>query len=686
MRAIFTFIFASFILSFSLSLAHASSFTSEDIFNLEYASHPQISPQGDWIVYTRNSFDIQQDNTKRALWLINTKTGAHTPLFADQASYSNATWSPDGQRLAFTSNRAGKNQIHVYYVAEKTVAAVTSVPSSPADISWSPDGSKIAFTMSVKAARTAFSAEVKMPKKPTGARWAAPAKIIERTYYQQDGPGILPDAYRQVFVVPSEGGAARQLTEGPYRHGGPLVWLTDNKSLVFSANRNEDWEYQTSESDLWRLNIENKGLQQLTQLPGSEFSPALSPDGKKVAFLFRSNEPAPYHNAKLHILDLNSLAIQKLQQNFDRSLENPQWINNQKLAVQYTDRGLTKLAEITLRDKLKTGVSDVGGVNVSRPYLSGSYSIASQGGQVAYTQGSSYRPAEIGWLKSVTQTNTQTLTKLNEDVLGHKSLGQVHEINYRSSFDGTEIQGWYITPPGFDPKKEPNKKYPLLLEIHGGPHLAYGPMFAAEQQRYAADGYIVFYNNYRGSTSYGKEHAMKLDGFYASERDFADHMSGVDALIEKGFVDENNLFIAGGSAGGIATTYAVGLTDRFNAAAATNPVINWVSKVLTADSYMGQITNQFPGKPWEALEHYWNRSPISLVGNVKTPVMLFSGEEDRRVPMSEIEQYYQALQLQQVDTAMVRVPGASHAVTARPSQMISKIEHTLAWFRLYKKD
>jgi acylaminoacyl-peptidase len=210
-------------------------------------------------------------------------------------------------------------------------------------------------------------------------------------------------------------------------------------------------------------------------------------------------------------------------------------------------------------------------------------------------------------------------------------------------------------------------------------------MFSAELQRYAAEGYVVFYNNYRGSTSYGEAFALLLDGFYSSERDHADHMSGIDALIAKGFVDANNLFIAGGSAGGIATTYAVGLTNRFNAAAATNPVINWISKTLTADSYIGQIGNQFPAMPWEDFAHYWQRSPLSLVGNVTTPTLLFSGENDRRVPMSEIEQFYQALKLRQVDTAMVRVPGASHNVTARPSQMISKIEHTLAWFKLYKK-
>lgn len=212
------------------------------------------------------------------------KTAEHTPLCADQARYSNATWSPDSKRLAFTSNRQGRNQIHVYFVAQKTTAAVTEVAKSPSDISWSPDGKSLAFTMNVAAAKTKFAASVYTPKKPSGAKWAAPATIVERTYYQRDGAGVLADEYRQVFVVPSEGGTARQLTAGPFRHGGPLVWRADNSALVFSANRDEKWEYQTAESDLWQVNVQTAELTQLTDLPGSEFSATLSADGNKLAF------------------------------------------------------------------------------------------------------------------------------------------------------------------------------------------------------------------------------------------------------------------------------------------------------------------------------------------------------------------------------------------------------------------
>jgi len=320
-------------------------------------------------------------------------------------------------------------------------------------------------------------------------------------------------------------------------------------------------------------------------------------------------------------------------------------------------------------------VDSLGGNSLGRPYLSGSYTVSKKN-LVAYTHGTTLRPADVAVSD---QKEIRILTSLNEDLLSNRILGTTHEIKYASSFDGAEIQGWYITPPGYDPKK----KYPLILEIHGGPHSSYGPQFAAELQRFAAEGYVIFYNNYRGSTGYGEDFALLLKYKYSSEEDFADHMSGVDELIKRGIADPSNLFITGGSAGGIATAYAIGLTNRFKAAVVAKPVINWISKVLTADSYIYQIPYQFPGMPWDEYEHYWKRSPLSLVGNVTTPTMLITGEDDQRTPISETEQFYQALKLQKVDSVMIRVPGASHGIAGKPSRLNAKVDNILAWFRQY---
>ena len=655
-----------------------TTFQAEDIFQLEYANQVSISPDGKYIAYIRNSFDDMKDNTHRSLWLIDTETGQHLPIFDDEFSYGSLAWSNDGTRLAFASNRSEKNQIHVHWIKEQRTAKVTHVNNSPGSISWSNDDSQLAFTMSVNAEPTPFAKSVKKPKKPKGAKWSESPIIVEEAYYQRDGRGVLEPAHTQLFVVPAEGGTARQLTDGPYRHGGPLAWTEDDSQIVFSGNRSEDWAYQVNESDLYSVSLSSKEVTQVTDKPGRESSPQFSPDGERLAYLHSSNEPVPYHKSQLWVMDWSERSETELQADFDRSFSSPQWTGNDSLAVSYADQGKTVVADVTLSNELTNRVDDVSGVYVSRPYTMGSFT-ASKTGAIAYTKGSEYRPADVGYQPQ--DGEAVQFTQLNEDLLGHRELGKVHEIRYESRYDGQEIHGWYITPPNYDE----NKEYPLLLEIHGGPHLSYGPHFAAEHQRYAAEGYVVLYVNHRGSTSYGKDFAMLLDGNYSSPYDFADHMSGIDLLIDKGIADSDNLFIAGGSAGGIATAYAVGLTNRFNAAAATNPVINWVSKVLTADSSIGQITNQFPGMPWEELEHYWQRSPLSMVGDVETPVMLFTGEKDRRTPISETEQFYQALKLQKVDTAMVRVPGAFHGVTARPSNMIAKIEHALAWFEQYKK-
>lgn len=661
------------------TVAISSKLQAEDIFSLEFANDVQISPDGRYVAYVRNSFDIMSDGTRRALWLLDTQSGQHTPLFADQHSYGNPSWSPDGKRLAFTSNRSGRNQIHVFWVAEQRTAAVTEVQQSPSQLAWSRDGQHLAFMMAVPEPKSDFAKSVKSVKKPEKAKWGQAPIIVERTLYQRDGRGVMPSSYSQVFVVPSEGGSARQLTTGPFQHRGPLTWLADNSAIVFSANRTADWEYQSRESDLWQINLADNSLTQLTDWPGDEYASTLSADGKQLAFLHGSNAPEPYRNPSLHRMVMSSGTVEAIVADFDRELERPQWVGSDRLTVQYADRGRIKVADVSMNGELSTRVIDVGGIYASRPYTMGMYSVATNTGAIAYTQASAYDLANVA---VQSKGAARTLTGLNDDVLAHRDLGEVREINYTSSFDGTEIQGWYILPPGY----ETGKRYPTMVEIHGGPHLSYGPFFAAEHQRYAAEGFVVLYVNYRGSTSYGKDFAMLLDGHYASERDFADHMSGIDKLIEMGIADPNNLFIAGGSAGGIATAYAVGLTDRFNAAAATNPVINWVSKTLTADSSIGQIQNQFPALPWEALEHYWKRSPLSLVGNVTTPTLLFTGEKDRRTPMAETEQFYQALQLQKVPTVMVRVPDAYHGVTAKPSRIVAKIEHTLAWFKRYQKE
>ena len=648
-------------------------FKSEDIFNLEYVSEVQVSPNGKYIAYVRRSNDVMSDSSRANVWLASVDGKSHRPLLSSKKNYYSIRWSPDGSRLAYLSNEEGKPQLYVRWMDTGQTALVTNVTSSPSNITWSPDGKYIAFTMSVDAKEKPL--DVKMPKKPEGAKWSPKFQYITKARYQADGKGVLDPAYTHIFIVPSDGGTARQLTSGNYHHNGRLSFAPNGEKIYFSANRSDNWEYEPVEADIFSVDMTGN-IEQLTQDKGRESSPVVSPDGKYIAYAYRDDEKVMYKNSYLYVMNSDGSEQRNITKDIDNSVSNFHWKDNKRIYFQQSVRGLAQVDVVSLSGSVKAVAKGLGGTTLGRPYVFGTYHAV--GDVVAYTKGRTDRPADL----FVTTRKERQLTALNEDVLGHKQLGEVKEVVYPSFIDGEEIQGWYILPPNYDS----SKTYPLILEIHGGPNLAYGPVFTAELQRMAAEGYVVFYDNHRGSTGYGERFALLLQGKYSSEYDFADHMSGVDALIEKGIADPERLFITGGSAGGIASAYAIGLTNRFKAAVVAKPVINWLSKVLSADSGLYQIPFQFPGKPWDNVEHYWKRSPLSLVGNVTTPTMLITGVEDKRTPMSETEQFYQALKLQKVDSVLVKVPGSPHGIAAKPSRMIGKIENILAWFKKYDSD
>ena len=653
----------------------AGRFSADDVFQLEYAGDPRMSPDGSRIVYERRSNDIMTDAARGNLWIIDSNGDRHRPLVSGTESASSPRWSADGERLAFIRSTDTGTGIFVRWMDTGETGLVMNLQESPSDLSWSPDGRWLAFTMMVPRASEPLA---KPRSPPEGADWSPPVEVIDTARYRWDGRGFLEPAYRHIFVVPTDGGTPRQVSDGDFDHAGPLAWTPDSARIVFSANRHEGWELESGESDLFSLSVDDGSLTQITDRPGGESSPAVSPDGRYIAYAANPNHMVSFNTSVLHVIGSDGSGDRPLTADLDRSVGNIAWAGNRRVFFQFDDRAVRKVAAADLRGDIEVVAEGLGSTSLGRPYTSGSYTV-SRDGAVAYTAGSADRPADVA---VAVRGTTQVLTALNEDLLGDRMLGEVHEIVYRSAFDDQEIQGWYVTPPGY----VEGETYPLILEIHGGPHLAYGPYFSAEIQLMAAAGYVVFYDNHRGSTGYGEDFAMLLHHRYSSPDDFADHMSGIDAMIERGIADPDNLFITGGSAGGIASAYAIGLTDRFRAAAVAKPVVNWISKTLTADSYIGQISHQFPGMPWEEFEHYWQRSPLSLVGNMVTPTLLITGEDDYRTPISETEQLYQALKLKGVDTVMVRVPESSHGIAGRPSRLVAKVDNILAWFERYKAD
>lgn len=650
-------------------------FQFDDVFELELAVDPQISPDGARIVYARNSMDIMKDRRRSRLWIMNADGSNHKPVTSGSTNESSPRWSPDGSKLAYVSTEEGRPQIFVRWMNGGQSASLAQLPSAPANITWSPDGAWIAFSMFVEERGSSF---VSLPAKPEGAEWAKPARVIDDLNYRADGRGFLKDGHRHLFVLPAEGGTPRQITTGPYDHGGTISWSSDGDHIFVSANRRENAELDPGNSEIYRIALEDASITPLTDRQGPDFNPVVSPDGSQIAYLGFDDRYQGYQLMRLHVMDSDGSNPRLVSATLDRSVSHPLWsADGNGLFVQYDDEGNTKIAYINLEADVEVLAEDAGGLSLGRPYGGSSYSI-SQNGTFVFTLSRPSFPADLA-AGTVGSDRIVRLTHLNEDLLGRKTLGETEEIWYTSSYDGRRIQGWVVKPPDFDPSKE----YPLLLEIHGGPFSNYGDRFAAELQLYAANGYVVLYTNPRGSTSYGEEFGNLIHHNYPGE-DYDDLMSGVDAMIEKGYIDEDHLFVTGGSGGGVLSSWIVGKTDRFAAAVVAKPVINWYSFVLTSDGPGFFYKYWFPGFPWDHTEHYMARSPVSLVGNVSTPTMLITGEADYRTPISETEQFYTALKLRGVETVMVRIPDASHGIANRPSHLISKVAHVLKWFDMHQ--
>ncbi|AKS40592.1 Acylaminoacyl-peptidase [Wenzhouxiangella marina] len=636
----------------------------DDVFDLELAGDPRPSPDGERIVFERIWMDRQSDRARSMLWIMDADGSDLEPLTSRDRSVSSPRWSPDGTRLAYTSG----GQIFVRWMDSGREVRLADLPRGASNLIWSPDGRWLAFVMHTPEAD---GLPVQLPGRPQGADWAPDPIYIDRLFYRADGAGYVDAGWRHVYLLPAEGGSPSQLTEGPYHHGD-LSWSPDGQALLLTANRSGNAEREPQISDIYRLDLATRELERLNMERGPHARPRLSPDGRSLAWLGFEDRKLSYQANRLYVRELDGGEIRNLTEDLDRGIDDFAWDpDGRSLLIAYDHEGRGLLARQRLNGRREVLTDTLGGMSYGRPYSGGDFSVGASG-LIAFTHLSSERPAEVAVLE---RNRVRVLTELNRDFLADHELGEVEEFWYESSVDGRRLQGWIIHPPGFDP----SQRWPLILEIHGGPHTTYGPGFAMELQLMAARGYVVLYTNPRGSTSYGEDFANLIHHDYPSE-DYNDLIDGVDAVIERGYVDPEQLYVTGGSGGGVLTAWIVGQTDRFRAAVSVKPVINWYSFVLSADAYAYFTEYWFPGPPWEHQEHYMARSPISLVGNVTTPTMLMTGEADYRTPISETEQYYQALKLRGIDTAMVRIPEAPHAIYRRPSNLMAKVAYILYWF------
>jgi dipeptidyl aminopeptidase/acylaminoacyl peptidase len=643
----------------------ADRLTLDTFLEMETVTDPQFSPDGAQIIYTRGWVDKLNDTRESALWIMNADGSRNRFLVKG----SGARWSPAGDRIAYTAPGEPRgSQVFVRWMdAEGATAQVTRVEQAPSGVAWSPDGTQLSFSALVEERNTW---PIKMPKAPSGAKWTEAPRIVERLNYRRDRTGFTDNGFRHVFVVPAIGGTPRQITSGNFDHTGS-EWTPDGKSILFSGLRVAADDYQWRESEIYAVNVADGNIRQLTSRKGPDGNPSVSPDGKLIAYTGNDHSRDTWTDSKIYLMNADGSNPRLISGEWDRSPAELRWsADGSVLYFTAQDQGAQNLYFLPIDKGAKV-----------MPITIGQHMIAvsdiSKKGTVVGTLTSPKKPGDIVSFEMKTPSAIKQLTAVNDDVLAGKKLGDVTELRYTSK-DGLKIQGWYITPPDFDPAK----KYPMQLHIHGGPHAMYNVGFNFGWQEHAANDYVILYTNPRGSTGYGSAFGNAIKNDYPN-KDYDDLMAGVDALLGKGFVDPQNLFVTGCSGGGVLTAWTVGHTDRFAAASANCPVIDWLSFVGTTDGASWYYN--FEKLPWEDPSEHIRRSPLTYVGNVKTPTMLMTGVNDLRTPMPQTEQFYSALKLRKVPTAMLRFNDEWHGTTTKPSNFMRTQLYLRYWFDKYKR-
>ena len=628
--------------------------------NYEWTSNPTISPNGEQILYSRSWINLIDDKRETDLWIMN-KNGSTNRFFLNG---SNGKWSPDGSKIAFIKKgEPNGTQIFIKYLGvEGEPTQITKLEKSPSSMEWSPDGKFIAFLMHVSS--EAALDPIGVPERPKGATWTKGPQVIDQVDYSQDRVGFLERGFRQIFVVPSEGGTARQITFGEFDDiSGGISWLKDSESIVFSSYQKEDAEYARGQSNLYSVNINNLNLIELTSRDGTESSPTVSPDGSKIAFVGSTWTKNFYHDRKMYVMDIDGSNLRCITESLDQTPSPGVWGKNSS-GVYFNVRefGQSNVYHADIKGKVKKITN--GNHMLTMNDLVGSDAVAT------WTDPSN--PSDIISFSIDKPNKINRLTDVNKDIFYNVEFGEVEEITYKS-VDEKYVQGWIVKPPNFDS----NKKYPLVLRIHGGPHSMYHVGFNYNFQLHAAQDQVVLYTNPRGSTGYGYDFANAIQNAYPGN-DYDDIMYGVDEVISRGYIDENRMYVYGGSGGGVLTSWIVGKTDRFAAASVNYPVTNWFSFVGTTDGATWYYN--FKNYPWEDPSEHIKRSPLMYVANVKTPTMLMCGEEDLRTPISQTEEYYQALKMNKVPTVMIRFTDEYHGTSSKPSNFLRTHGYINAWF------
>jgi acylaminoacyl-peptidase len=667
--------FALIVFAASAVFAAKPGLNSDTIWDMRSVTEPQITKDGKSIIYVLGWSDKMVDQRYSSLWTISGDGKENRPITTGAFRDTSPRISPDGTRIAYLSNRSGKNQIHVRWLDTNQEAQITDLQQAPSNIEWSPDSKWIGYTARVPS-KPEFS--IRMPERPNGAKWADPPIVITKLRWTADGQGILQPGYTHVFVVSSTGGTPKQVTNGDYNHGGGqgggFNFSADGKSIYVSTNRIPDADYNLEGGDIYAYSIEDGSVKQLTHRKGPDSDPVPGPDGKKIAYVGHDWKFQSYTVNHLYVMDADGSNPKNLTPLLNLDVRAPHWSwDGKTIYFLVEEKGNSQLYSVDVdagtSKQVTTGVQQLGPT----------FTVANNQ-MVATVRSTPEQPGDLVVLPAYRDNAQSTrLTNVNESLMSQYQLGKVEELNF-DSFDGKPMQGWIIKPPDFDP----SKKYAFILDIHGGPHSMYGVSFQHEMQIQAAHGYVVLYMNPRGSTGYGEEFGNIIHTHYPGD-DFKDLMLGVDKMIEKGYIDPKKLCVTGGSGGGLLTAWAIGHTDRFAAAVSQYPVTDWVTQAGTADGGYTHSALWMKTLPWDNPQQLMEHSPIYYAKNFKTPTMVITGESDRRTPIAESEELYFALKAQKIPAVLVRVPEEFHGIRGRNSHYIEKIEYILAWMEKYTK-
>ncbi len=667
--------------------------TGTDLLKFQWVADPQISPDGREVAYVLVSVNEKEDRYDTSLWGVATSGNAQPRRLTAGPRDSSPRWSPDGRTLAFLRSPGEKDrpQIHLLSMSGGEARKLTDLPRGAGPPEWSPDGKTIAFTSNTNDQDLAEKKSPADLEKKERDEKNKP-RVITRAIYRFNNQGWLdPTRHSHVWTVPVTEGTepveAKQLTTGRYNEGG-LVWSRDGSRIYFTSTRVDEPYYDAPDADVYFVPAGGGEIQKAVDIDGPIADAEPSPDGARWAFRGFVNPAQRQSHTNDEVFVFAGGRATNLTADYDyepgSDLAGDQrpprgggstpivWTpDGRSLVFVTTEKGRSNLVKLDVGTRkiepLTTGDHDVM-----------AYSATRDASRFALAIGDATHIGDIYVLDAKTRKLTR-LTSVNDALFSELQLPQSEEFWY-TSFDGRKINGWIVKPVGF----EAGKKYPLIVEIHGGPHTAYGHIFYHEMLWMGAKGYVVLYVNPRGSTSYGQDFANVIQYRYPGD-DYKDIMAGVDEVLKRGYVDEERMGVTGGSGGGLLTNWTVTQTERFAAAVSQRSVADWYAFWNTADFTLFTPT-WFRKNPYQDPEEFLSRSPVRYVEKITTPMMFIEGDEDYRTPPGQGgEAMFRALKAQKKTAVMVSFPGENHELSrsGKPSHRVARLQHIVNWFDKY---